>query len=145
MIREATLQDLPVLTELFAAYLVFYQVDANPQKAEAFLRSRLERGDSKLYLCERDGRVAGMMQLYPLFDSLALKPLWMLNDLYVRPECRNQGCGAELIAQARQLAEEGGAAGVILDTAKTNAPGNVLYPKTGFHLIDDFNYYRLDV
>ncbi|MBH5329266.1 GNAT family N-acetyltransferase [Eikenella sp. S3360] len=145
MIRAATLTDLDALTELFAAYLVFYQVESQPEKARAFLRQRLENGDSRLYLCEENGQAVGFMQLYPLFDSLALKPLWMLNDLFVRPECRNHGCGAKLIAEAKRLAQDTGAAGVILDTAKTNAPGNALYPKTGFHRIEDFNFYRLDV
>lgn len=144
MIRKANVGDLEALLPLYEGYLVFYEVEVDSAKARAFLQERLTKEDSEIYLCEDGGEAVGFVQLYPLYDSLACERLWMLNDLYVKPECRRHGYGEALITQGQELARQTGAAGCILDTAKTNVPGNHLYPKMGFKQILDFNFYRWD-
>jgi GNAT superfamily N-acetyltransferase len=74
-----------------------------------------------------------------------MKPLWLLNDLYVKPMHRGQGHSIALIDAAKKLAIDTDAAGLMLETAKTNDVGNQLYPKTGFVCDHDHNYYSWDV
>jgi len=83
-IQTATTADLPALSELFGAYLVFYEVAKPQAEVEAFLAARLQRADSVLLLARDEaGGAVGFVQLYAFFSSLALQPAWLLSDLYV--------------------------------------------------------------
>jgi len=69
----------------------------------------------------------------------------LLNDLFVHPEFRGKGVAIELIQRAKALVLESKACGMFLETEKTNLIGNALYPKTGFVLNSDSNYYEWNV
>ncbi len=69
-----------------------------------------------------------------------MKRLWLLNDLFVAKEFRGQGISKLLIERAKQLAEQTHAAGLLLETEKTNEIGNQLYPSAGFNL-EANNFY----
>ena len=87
-VREAGPADTEVVAPLFDAYRQFYEQPADRALARAFIADRLERGDSVIFLAERNGRAVGFVQLYPLFSSTAARPrpLWLHNDLFVAPE-----------------------------------------------------------
>ncbi|PTS83396.1 GNAT family N-acetyltransferase [Pseudomonas sp. HMWF032] len=143
-IRTATAADLPALSELFGAYLVFYEVAKPPVEVEAFLAARLHQGDSVILLARDDQGVAlGFVQLYAFFSSLALQPAWLLSDLYVSPQVRRQGVGEALMNAARTHAEATGACGLQLETAKSNLPGQALYERLGYVRDEVFYTYWL--
>lgn len=143
-IRTATAADLPVLGELFGAYLLFYEVAKSQEQVEAFLTARLQQGDSVILLA-RDARgvALGFVQLYAFFSSLALQPAWLLSDLYVSPQVRRQGVGEALMNAARTHAEATGACGLQLETAKSNLPGQALYERLGYVRDEVFYTYWL--
>jgi GNAT superfamily N-acetyltransferase len=144
-IRQAGPDDVEVVAPLFDAYRQFYDQPSDPTLARAFIAERLARCESVIFLAERDGRGIGFVQLYPLFSSTAQRPrrLWLLNDLYVAPEARQGGVGRALMRRARQLAEETGAVGLELATARTNTIGQRLYESEGYRLDDGFLRYEL--
>ena len=143
-IIRANACDLPVLVPLFEAYRQFYRREPDPAGAMAFLRQRLEKEDSVIFLTLlEDGTAAGFTQLYPLFSSVRMRKLWLLNDLFVDEAYRGRRLSLGLIEQAKRLAQATGAAGLILETEKGNAIGNQLYPRTGF-LRSEQNYYHWD-
>ena len=86
--------------------------------------------------------LAGFVQLYPIFSSTRLKRLWLLNDLYIRPDYRGRGLSIQLIEACKQLCVVTGSCGMILETAKDNLVGNQLYIKTGFVADEGHNYYE---
>ena len=90
---------------------------------------------------EDDGNFSGFVQLYPLFSSVGMKRLWLLNDLFVKEEYRNKGIAKKLIDRCKKLAVETNASGLMLETSKNNLEGNVLYPKVGFELQGESNFY----
>ncbi|MNL56402.1 hypothetical protein D3C87_1798930 [compost metagenome] len=47
-----------------------------------------------------------------------------------------------LIDRCKTLCYETGACGLLLETEKTNDIGNQLYPKCGFEVDEDHNYYN---
>ena len=98
-----------------------------------------------IFLAERDGRPVGFVQLYPVFSATARRPgrLWLLNDLYVAPEAREGGVARALMMRARRLAEETGACGIELVTARTNTIGQHLYEAVGYRRDDAFLRYEL--
>lgn len=143
-IRKATLEDVHALAPLFDAYRVFYEKASDVNAAATFLKDRLALNEANIFVAEVDGALVGFTLLYPLFSSTRMKRLWLLNDLYVKPEFRGQGHSIALIDAAKSLAKTTGAAGLMLETAKSNIIGNQLYPKTGFVCDDDHNYYSWD-
>ena len=143
-IRKATLKDLTQLAELFDQYRVFYEKESDLQGAKDFLTQRLKKEESIIFVAEEANVLKGFVQLYPLFSSTRMKRLWLLNDLYVNATYRRQGVSVKLIDKAKELAHETKAVGLMLETAKTNAIGNKLYPRTGFELDTDHNYYSWD-
>jgi GNAT superfamily N-acetyltransferase len=133
------------LAPLFDAYRQFYERPSDLAMARAFLSQRLERDESVIFLVEDDDETLGFVQLYPLFSSTSPRPgrLWLLNDLFVTPAARGRGVGRRLMDRARQLAEDTGACGLELATAKTNHNAQALYESLGYRRDDDFFRYEL--
>ena len=113
-VRHAKLRDIEALGELLDGYRVFYDQPSDPAGARDFLAHRLGLGDSHLLVYEgEDGELLGFVQLYPLFSTVRLAPLWLLNDLFVAPNARDRGIGRALMNAARDLALANGAEIVI--------------------------------
>ncbi|HTQ27132.1 MAG TPA: GNAT family N-acetyltransferase [Puia sp.] len=140
-VRKATISDLSQLSRLFDLYRVFYRKESDLDAAESFLRERMERKESIVFVAEEDEQLLGFTQLYPQFSSTRMKRTWLLNDLYVLEAQRGRGISRQLIAAAMELARDTGAAGLLLETEKKNMIGNNLYPSAGFRLYDDANFY----
>jgi GNAT superfamily N-acetyltransferase len=144
-IKKAKLSDIGELSYLFDCYRVFYEHPSDREAAVLFLTERMEHGDSEIFVSvsEKD-MLTGFVQLYPLFSSTRMKRLWLLNDLFVLPVHRGLGISKSLIGRAKELCRDTSAAGLILETAKSNTIGNQLYPQTGFSLDTGHNYYFWD-
>lgn len=142
-IIEPKLDSIDPLVELFDLYRVFYGKKPDPQQARLFLTERIERQDSVIYLSLTDQNEGiGFIQLYPIFSSTRMCRHWLLNDLYVKKEYRGKGYSISLMEKAKQLAVQSRAAGLLLETEKTNVIGNKLYPQVGFSLDAEHNYYH---
>ncbi|MDW7690369.1 GNAT family N-acetyltransferase [Flammeovirgaceae bacterium SG7u.111] len=140
-IKEISLAELDLVAPLFDAYRVFYRQPSDLAGAKAFLKERIENNETVIYMAVVDGKPAGFTHLFPLFSSVAMKRLWLLNDLFVAEEFRKKGIGAALMEKARQLAVGTGAAGVMLETEAANTTAQGLYEKLGFVKSKDFFYF----
>ena len=140
--RKATIQDLSQLAKLFDQYRVFYHKESDILSAENFLKERIEKQDSEIYVAESDGILVGFVQLYPLFSSTRMKKYWLLNDLFVNENHRGKGFSKELIESAKEVCKSSDACGILLETGKSNDIGNQLYPSCGFELYDEVNFYE---
>lgn len=141
-IRKLHTTDLDSVSVLFDQYRVFYRKESNIEGAKSFLSERLLQKDSEIFVCEYENKLAGFVQLYPLFSSTRMKKLWLLNDLFVDPDYRGRGISVKLIDSAKELVRETEAFGMFLETEKTNDIGNNLYPRAGFKLNTDSNFYE---
>ena len=147
MTRLATAADLERVAPLFDAYRQFYGQPADLPLARAFLADRLRRGDSVIFLAVRvaDGAAVGFTQLYPAFSSVAARPIWILNDLFVAPDARRAGVARRLIEAARQHGVATGARRLVLSTAHTNEPAQKLYESLGYVRDEQFAQYKLEL
>jgi len=144
-ITKATISDLNLLVELFENYRIFYEKEPDKVRAEEFLSERLKLNDSEIFVAKADTNdLVGFVQLYPIFSSTRMKRLWLLNDLFVDKEYRRKGVSKQLIEAAKELCKQTKACGLVLETAKKNIVGNGLYPKVGFSLDNEHNYYSWD-
>lgn len=66
-------------------------------------------------------------------------------DVFVDENYRGKGVSVQLIEKAKELCRETNAHGMMLETAKSNTVGNKLYPRTGFSLDTEHNYYTWDL
>ncbi|WP_318614545.1 GNAT family N-acetyltransferase [Sporosarcina sp. YIM B06819] len=138
-IVQATINDLDALTELFDLYRLFYQQPSDSEGARAFLHDRLSNEESIVFIAFDGNEAIGFVQLYPSFSSVSMKQTWVLNDLYVKETGRGKGFGEALIRRAIAFAEEAGAKGLLLETAKDNVTAQRLYEKIGF--VQETNYF----
>ena len=143
-IRRADLKDLEDVVPLFDEYREFYEKDSDQAAARAFLTARTERGESVIFVAYvAPGEAVGFTQLYPSFSSVSMKPLWILNDLFVRSGARRGGVARMLLERARQHAIDTGAKGLILTTGVQNKPAQRLYESCGWLREDEFFQYHL--
>jgi ribosomal protein S18 acetylase RimI-like enzyme len=141
-IRKVKPGDLTSLSELFNQYRIFYGMPPDKAAAMQFMAERLLNRDSEILVADAGmGILTGFTQLYPLFSSVNMKRLWLLNDLFVSENCRRKGIARQLIYAAKKMAFETNAVGILLETAITNDAGNKLYPASGFIQNDKSHYY----
>lgn len=163
-IVRAGVEDVAAVVPLFDAYLQFYKLPSNEEAARRFLHARLLKGEAVIFVAieesatgepaarpyksgaKKHARTAlGFTLLYPTWSSLSMKPWWNLNDLYVVPEARQRGVARALMERARRLAEETGASGLGLETAKDNFAAQKLYEQLGWKREEEFFSYELHV
>ncbi len=138
---------LSLVAPLFDQYRQFYGQPADRDGARQFIAGRLDRGDSAIFLAIEGtgGREAGLglVQMYPLYSSIAMKPSWLLNDLFVATEARRHGIGRTLMERARQHAMETRACEIVLSTGVSNSSAQALYESLGYKRDAEFYQYVL--
>jgi ribosomal protein S18 acetylase RimI-like enzyme len=146
-IMPATEAQVEQIAPLFDAYRQFYHQPSDVGRAVDFLRQRLSRGESVVLLAQlhtgSEASAVGFAQLYPSFDSIALKPAWILYDLFVAPEARRLGVGRALLRASRALGERTSASELTLQTAIDNLPAQALYASEGWQRDDVYYTYLL--
>lgn len=141
VIREATVDDSERLGELFDAYRRFYGRGADIGGATRYVRERLD-GPTRFFI-EHDGAaMRGFVHLLPSFDTLGMRPMWILEDLFVEPAARRSGVGSALLRHAEWFARETGASRLTLSTAHTNTTAQRLYEAHGWVVDQEFRYYH---
>ena len=97
----ASFDHLPELAPLFDAYRVFYGQASDVEAARAHLQERFTLGESIVFIAMlevgTETRAVGFTQLYPMFSSVSLRRIWILNDLYVVSDFRGQRRQEELV------------------------------------------------
>lgn len=141
-IKRASLEDLNETAELFNLYRIFYRQESDLEKGRTFLKERLLKDESIVFLALADGKAVGFVQLYKLFHYTKLEMQWLLSDLFVHQDYRGRGLSVALIDQSKEWCAETGACGLMLETEKTNNIGNTLYPRCGFEYDGLHNYYH---
>lgn len=143
-IALATIDDLADVSEAFDAYRQFYRQPGDRDGAVAFIRDRLAQNTSRLLIARNTaGALVGFTQLYPSFSSVRMRPIWILNDLFVYPNYRRQGVARALMDAARQLGHSNGIASLVLATEVTNEAAQSLYRSLGYVQDEQFLHFQL--
>jgi GNAT superfamily N-acetyltransferase len=138
-------QDIPDVATLFDRYRVFYNKKSNVEGAVKFLSDRYDNRESVVFVAiSSENKIVGFTQLYPLFSSLRMNKMWLLNDLFVDELSRGFGISKLLIREVQSYCLETSACGLFLETDKLNVIANNLYMATGFLPNADHNFYFWD-
>lgn len=144
-IIQVTCENVDLIAPLFDAYRRFYGQPPDLEGARQFLVERIQRDESVIFAAVEAENALGFTQLYPAFSSVSLKPIWILNDLFVVEEARRRGIGAHLLMAARNHALEFGAVRLVLSTAVENTTAQALYERTGWLKDTAFLHYKFEL
>lgn len=144
-IRQATIHDLPKLVPIFDSYREYFGQRKNPKEAEKFLFEKFEHLESIIFLAEQNSGILGFAQLYPVFSSLTLERVWLLNDFFVAEEYRYRGVGKELFIHIKEFTLLTNAKGIELTVEHSNSSAWKFWERQGFTLDEEFRsyYYKL--
>ncbi len=139
-IIQAEEEHIPILIPLLDKYRIFYDQNSDEPAARGFLESRIKNKDSIIFIAFYEGSPAGFTQLYSSFSTVSLKPIFILNDLYVYNEFRKKGIGEELLNSAKDYRALLDYKGLALETAINN-PAQKLYERLGWKKNTSSLYY----
>lgn len=139
-ILKAEINHLEDLVPLFNGYRKFYKQDSNEVGARNFLTERITQNDSVIFIAYIKDEAVGFTQLYNLFSSVSMQPIYLLNDLYVANGLRGKGIGEALINKCKKLAISENQKGIAIQTAYDN-PAQELYKRLGFEPDSDLQFF----
>lgn len=143
---KASIEDLSTVALLFDLYRQFYNQASDIKAAENFLQERINNNESIIFLAKDESNDSGIgfVQLYPVFTSVGMKRLWLLNDLFVHADHRNKGVAEALMEKSREFAVETKVKGIFLETQKTNSFALNLYDKLGYKRDKEHFFFYLE-
>jgi ribosomal protein S18 acetylase RimI-like enzyme len=131
IIREATIEDAPILVHLNAAF----NGSSDPAEQLAQRLADPKRVETAL-IAEVDQQIAGFAALRVVPCIWYAAPHAELTELYVEEPYRRHGVARALIAYAEQLARRAGAQELLVQTGHNNQPALALYHAVGFEDYD---------
>ncbi len=142
-VRRATLDDVKIVAPLFNQYRMFYAQASDVDTARGFLEERLRASESVILLATSNGRAAGFTQLYPMYSSVRVARIWILNDLFVAEDARRLGVASALLDAAQVFARGAGALRLELETTHDNLAAQTLYRDAGWESHDETLRFRI--
>ena len=144
IIRRAKKKDIDPLSVLFDKYRIFYKQQPDLAGARSFLKKRMKRKESVIFVAEERKKLVGFTQLFPIFSSVSMQRTWLLNDLYVDEQARGIGAATALLNAAKEFGAETNSKWLLLQTAADNFVAQEVYEKNGWAKETDF-FYRKDI
>lgn len=143
-IVQVDLTNVVEVAGLFDSYRVFYNQTSDIIGATNFLKERINNKESIIFAAKIAGEFVGFTQIYPTFSSVAMKPAFILNDLFVADHSRRSGVAEKLMEEAFEYAKKNNGRFLTLETGFSNTKAQALYEKMGMENDGDvkhFTYY----
>lgn len=144
-IVHAVPDDVAQVAPLFDAYRCWYGKDSDPDGAHYFVSQRLAHNESEIFFARYKNRPVAFTQLYPVFSSVSMGPVWILNDLYVESSVRRLGLGTMLLETAAEFARNLGAIRLQLETGHDNTVAQAAYEALGWQRNTEYLNYSLQL
>ena len=130
---------------LFDLYRQFYKYKSEIKKSTQYIKERIFKKESTIFLCYCDKEPVGFVQLYKTFDSLNINKKLVLYDLYVMREFRKKGIGKILMNKSKDFALKNKINLIELSTAINNKKAQSLYESLDYAQDKEYYNYYLDV
>ena len=130
---------------LFDLYRQFYKYKTEIKKSTKYIKERISKKESTIFLCYCDKEPAGFVQLYETFDSLNINKKLVLYDLYVKKEFRQIGIGKSLMDIAKKFGHKKKIKLIELSTAITNKKAQSLYESLEYKRDKEYYNYFLEL
>lgn len=154
-IQLASSRDISEVVRLYNAYRAFYGETPDEARAFIFIRDRVALASAQpsgqfsvaqyflAWTASAAGRKAvGFMHLMPSTNTLAMRPIWFLEDLFVDPSARRKGIASSFLKHAEEFARKTGAERLTLATAHDNLAAQNVYSKLGYVREEHFWFFH---
>jgi GNAT superfamily N-acetyltransferase len=145
MIRLATVDDIPAITELVRRLARYERLESECTTTEDDLRTHLfgPRPYAEVFLAEDSGRVVGFASFFHSFSTFLGRPGLHLEDLYVLPHDRGRGWGKALFVAVARVALERGCGRLEWQVLHWNEPAIAFYREHRADLIEQWRTFRM--
>jgi len=140
-IVPAKLEHLEQLTPMFIHYRELYGAMPQQEASKAYLSERLKKQEAIILLAFEQEVLIGFCLVYPSFSSVSLRPIWILNDLYVAEGERRKHVAKKLLQAICAQAREHGAVRLRVSISTNNLIAQRLYESAGFIEDQHFRSY----
>ncbi len=142
-IITANLEHLDQLTPMFIRYRELYGAMPQADASKEYLAERINKQEAVILLAFAEETLLGFCLVYPSFSSVSLRPIWIINDLYVTEEARGQHIAQQLLSEITQQARDNGAVRLRVSINANNEIAQRLYESADFLEDKHFRNYIL--
>lgn len=144
-IRRAEEQDGEALLALIRALADYERLEPPGPEAQARLLADAFGASPRFeaYLAELDGEPVGYAISFETYSTFLARPTLYLEDLFVRPEARQQGAGKALLRHLAARAVERGCGRMEWVVLDWNRLARGVYERIGAQELDDWIVCRL--
>ena len=140
--KKENIKDVGVL---FNLYRQFYKYKSELKKSTRYIKDRISKKESTIFVCYYKNEAAGFVQLYETFDSLNVNKKLILYDLYVKKEYRKNGIGKSLMNTAKKFAKNKKIKLIELSTGIKNKKAQSLYESLKYKRDKEYYIYTLEL
>ena len=144
-IRQADLEDLPVILELIKALAEYEHLSGEVVATEELLEVTLFglNSPAEVQIAFDKKQTLGFALYYRTFSTFLGRPGIYLEDLYVRESSRGKGVGKALLRRTAQRAREIGGGRLEWSVLNWNEPSIKFYQKMGASPLNEWTMFRL--
>ncbi|MFT0213919.1 GNAT family N-acetyltransferase [Pseudomonas sp. F1_0610] len=134
-IIQATCDHLDLLVPMFVRYRELYGARPMVELSRAFLEQRIRSQEAVVYLAftKDSNELIGFSLLYTSYSSLSLRPVWILNDIFVIESARRKQVARSLVIRSRDDATAANAVRLRVATNTHNNAIRKMYESLGFY------------
>lgn len=142
MIRRATPQDLATIVQFNLALVREARgKELDPTRLQKGVQAVLNDGNRGFYtVAELENRVIAAVLVTFEWSDFSNAWFWWLQDVYVEPDCRQQGIFRALYQYLKDQATQSNVCGLRLYVYKGNARAQAVYEKLGMLPSDSLMY-----
>jgi GNAT superfamily N-acetyltransferase len=136
--RKALFNDIPALLALMSEFYAEsgYELDyAQAERAFAAILSDERLG--YVWLIDNEDKNVGYIVLTLRFGMEYGGLIGCLDDLFVVPQCRNQGLSTEALIQVRDFCKISGVRAISVEVGFSNGPAQAVYRRLGLADVPD--------
>ncbi len=144
-IKAPTRDDLPIIVGFIRELAEYERLSHECVITEELLESALfgEQKAAETRIAYFEGVPVGFCLFFHNFSTFLGKPGLYLEDLYIKPEYRNQGFGKIILSYLSNLALERGCGRFEWSVLDWNEPSIAFYRKIGAVAMDEWTVQRL--
>ena len=131
--RRANLSDVPLLVDFMAEFYAEANYNLDRTRAtEAFAAVLADDRLGLVWIIEAEHQDVGYAVLAFRYAMEYGGLIACLDDLFVRPDWRNQGLGAAALIELRSFCETEGIRAITVEAGDNNGPAQAVYRRAGF-------------
>ena len=144
-IRQADLEDLPVILELIKALAEYEHLSGEVVATEELLEVTLFglNSSAEVQIAFDKKQTLGFALYFRTFSTFLGRPGIYLEDLYVRESARGKGVGEALLRRTAQRTREIGGGRLEWSVLNWNEPSIKFYQKMGASPLNEWTMFRV--